>query len=310
MSLGGGKSSSSNKGSSTNTSNTNTNFSTSTTPTNPTWVTNGAQGLYSTAQGLAAANPQSYVAAPNSLLTQAGTNASALTTSPSVYQTAEGITSNAFGRPAAQSDAVQASPFIAQYMSPYTDDVVNAALAAFDNQAGQTKAQQDLTLAQSGALGGSGAWIDKALTNGQLALSRGQLQGGLLNQGFSTALGAAQNDANNAQSANNLNAQLKQQNRQMILNAANQLGNLATQQNQNANQNIATQDAAGNALQTIAQQQASAPLDLQSWLGKYFSGLPLNLFSGQDQTGTQTQNGTESGTTKGSSTGYNFGFKI
>lgn len=304
MSFGGGKSSSSNKGSSTSTSNTNTNYTQA--PVNPEWVTNGASGLYSQAQGLAAANPQSYVAGPNALQTQAGAGASALTTSPDVYQTAEGITSNAFGRPAAQSDAVQASPYLSQYMSPYTNDVVNSSLASFDNQAGQTRAQQALQMAQSGAFGGSGAAIDQSLTNGQLALSRGQLQSGLLNQGFTTALGAAENDANNAQSANNENAQLKQSNRQMILNAANQLGGLATQQNQNANQNIATQDAAGGVLQGISQQQAQAPLNLQSWLGQYFSGLPLNLFQGQ--TGTENQNGTQSGTTKGSSTGYNFGF--
>lgn len=298
MSFGGGKSSSSNKGSSTSA----TNYTTA--PTNPDWVNNGAQGMYSTAQGLASANPQSYVAAPNALLTQAGTNASALTTSPDVYSTAEGITSNTFGRPAAQSDAVQASPYLNQYMSPYTNDVVNSSLASFDNNAGQTKAQQALTLAQSGAFGGSGAAIDQALTNGQLALSRGQLQSGLLNQGYTTALGAAENDANNAQSANNENAQLKQSNRQMILNAANQLGGLATQQNQNANQNIATQDAAGAPLQAISQQQAQSPLDLQSWLTQMFSGSLPQLFQGQ--TGTENQ----SGTTKGSSTGTNFGFKI
>jgi hypothetical protein len=42
-----------------------------TTPSNPGWVTDAAPHLYDSANTLAGANPQSYVAGPNSLLTTA-----------------------------------------------------------------------------------------------------------------------------------------------------------------------------------------------------------------------------------------------
>lgn len=305
-----GKNHSSNSGSFNGTDVTNQNTNFTTTPTNPEWVTNGAQGLYQGAQSLGGANPQSYVAGPNQLQVDAAYGSGMLNGSPQLYGQAEQTTANAFGRPAAQAQAVQASGYIPQYMSPYINDVVNASTAAFDNNAAQTRAQQQLQLAQSGAFGGSGAGIDQALTEGQLGLARGQLVSGLYNQGYDTALGASMNDANNATSTNVANAQLKQQNRQMILGAAGQLGNLAGAQNDTARQNIATQDQAGGTLQGIAQKQATAPLDLQAWLGQYFSGLPLSLFQGQS--GTEAQSGTEtqSGNSSGSGSGYGFGFKI
>lgn len=300
MSIGGSKSS--NKGSSTSTGTTNY----SQTPTNPNWVTNAAPALYSAAQTLASANPQSYVAGPNALQTQAATGASALTGAPSAYQTAEGITSNTFGRPAAQTSGVTADGYVSNYLNPYLSNVADATKADMNAQNAQTNAQQQLDLAKSGALGGSGSALAIGQTLGQQSRALGTTLGNLYSSGYTDAESNAQQDAARQQSANDLNAQLKQQNRQMILGAAGQLGTLAGQQQDTARQNVVAQDAAGAPLQQIAQTQAQAPLDLQSWLNQYFSSEPLNLFQGQ--TGTSTTN--QSGTSKGSSTGFGFGAKL
>lgn len=316
MGLSFGFGSSSNKNSYTGTdtydkSNTTTSSAT-TAPTNPDWVNFGGQSLWNGAQNLAGVDPQTYVAGANPLQVQAGAGAAALTGSPDAYQTAQAITSNAFGRPAAQSGGVTADGYVNNYLNPYLQNVVDSSMADFDANAGQTRAQQSLQLAKSGALGGSGSALAIGQTEGQLARARATTDSGLRSQAYDTALTNAQQDAQRQQGANDLNAQLKQQNRQMILGAANQLGSLATAQNETNRQNIATQGAVGGQLQQIQQQQAQAPLDLQSWLAAQFSGLPTDLYHGTTQTGTQTsdETGTEnqSGNSKGKSSSFSFGF--
>jgi len=276
----------------------------STTPTNPGWVNYGANTLWDKDYALGNQDPTSYVAGANPLLTQAGIAASQLTGQPDAYQTAEGITSNAFGRPAAQTSGVTADGYVSNYLNPYLSNVVDATMADFDANAGQTRAQQQLDLAKSGAFGGSGAALTVGQTEGQLARARATTDSGLRSQAYTDAESNAQQDAARQQQANDLNAQLKQQNRQMILGAAGQLGDLAGAQDETSRQNIATQDAAGTTLQQILQQQAQSPLDLQSWLTSQFSGLPLNLFNGSTETGTEDQ----SGNSKGKSSSFSFGF--
>ena len=307
-------SSSSSNGTYSGTDNTNQTSNYSTAPTNPEWVTNGATGLYSGAQALAGANPQSYIAGPSSLQNTAATNAGNMNGVYWNFNTDADTSNRLVNASAPTTSGTTASTYLTQEMNPYESQVINPALAAFDNQAGQTQATNALQMAKSGAFGGSGAGIDQALTNGQLALARGQLQSGLLNQGYTTALGAATNDANNAQSANNLNAQLAQQEQAQQLAAAQNLGNLSAQQTNTQATAANTQAGIGATLQQIAQQRASAPLDLQSWLAQMFAGSQPGLFQGQtgtqNTTGTESQSGTQSSNGTGNSSGFNFGFKL
>lgn len=308
--------------SATSNSNQNSNYNTNTQNTNPAWVTSAAPQLYGQAQALAGVNPQTYVAGPSSLQTTAANGASGLTT-PN-YEPVIESTANMINLPAAQANATQASGYVNQYMNPYLNDVLNTSLAAYDNTAGQTQAQQQLQMAGNGAFGGSGAAIDQALTNAQLQLGRGTLASGIQSQGYNTALGAAQNDANNATSVSVQNAQLRDAAANRSLQGDQTLASILGQQNSNNNQNIATQAGVGQQMQTIAQQQAQAPLDLQSWLAQNYAGMPLNLFTGQtsngtqNQTGTEQQTGTQSGTQSGTqqstgnsnTMGVNFGFSV
>lgn len=300
-------------GKNSSSSNNNSNFSgtgtsTSTaTPTNPAWVTNGAQSLYSTAQNLAGQTPSSYVAPANSLQNTAATTAGNMNGDYWNFNQDADLTRALSRQAAPTTTGVQASTYLPSEMNPYESQVINPALASFDNQAGQTQAQQALQMAQSGAFGGSGAAVDQSLTNGQLALARGQLQSGLLNQGYTTALGAAENDANNQQGANNLNAQLSEQQQAQRLADAENLGNLSQQQTNTEATTANTQNAVGTTLQNISQAQAAAPLDLQSWLAQIFGGSLPQLFQGGTQNTNQSQSGTQSGNSSGTS--FGFGFK-
>ena len=317
LSFGGGSKSQSSSGSFSGTDNTNTNFTqngtTTTAPNNPDWVTNGASGLFAGAKNLAGVNPQNYVAGRNDIQGQAYASGQGLSTSPA-YGNAIDYTNFIMHGGAPQTSAATASPYISSYMDPYLSSVVNATGADMDAQAGQTRAQQALDLARSGAFGGSGAAITQALTEGQLARARATTLSGLESQGFQSAVSNAQQDAQRAQGANDLNANLHAQEQDRRLAAANQMSNIATAQNNVANQNINTQSALGDTFRNIQQAQQTAPLELQSWLAQQFSGLPLNLFNGNtqttNQTGTQTSDETQQGTqsSKGSSSGFNFGF--
>ena len=93
-----------------------------------------------------------------------------------------------------------------KYMSPYTGQVVDAALADFDFGAGQTRANQALEEARSGAFGGSGAAIGRSLTEGEIMRGRGSLSAQLRDQGFMRGAGLSAQDAGFRNDAARFNA--------------------------------------------------------------------------------------------------------
>lgn len=307
--IGGNSSNSKNSFSGVDNTNSTTNFNQTSTPINPSWVDNTAQSINGGLTNLIGSNPSSYIAPVNGTLSTANNTAAGLSSMPWNYNAALGETGYVMGANAPQTQYVASQPMIQAFMNPFTNDVVNSSLAGFDNQAGQTKAQQALDLVKSGAFGGSGAAVDQALTNGQLALSRGQLESGLRSQGFNTALGAAQSEAARKQQANDLNAQLYGQQMDRALGGANQLGGLSSELNQNQIADVNAQTGIGSTVQAIQQQLAQSPLALQQYITSLFSNEPLQLFNGQTQVGTQHQVGTESqsGTSKGNTSGFGFG---
>jgi hypothetical protein len=301
MSFGKNNSSSNNSFNGTDT----TNFSQTSTPSNPDWVTAALQGAVNKGTALAGQNPQSYVAGPDQLQTQAGGTAAALNGSPWNYNGAADLTRGVANAAAPVAKSVQALPYVQQYMDPYLKDVVNATAADLDYNDAKTRTAQTMDLARSGAFGGSRAGIAQAETEGQLERARGTTLGGLRSQGYTQALTAANADAERKQQAADLNAQLQAQQLDRSLTAANQLASLSSGYDANQRANAETQAGVGGTLQQIAQAKAQAPLSLESLYAQLLSGLPLSLLHGETDTGTQTE--TQQGTSKGNTSGFGFG---
>lgn len=264
--------------------------------TAPDWITKALQGITGNITDLAGQNPQSFVAGANPLLTQAGTTAGGLGAGdPHAFGAASDVTGYVMNANAPRTGAVQASPYIQQYMDPYQNDVINATDADLTHNEGLSRARDALSLAGSGAFGGSGAALTQSADNEALARTRASTLSGLRSAGYTQALGAAEQDAGRRQSANDLNAQLYGQNMDRALGAASQLGGLATTQDANTRANIDSQSGVGTTLRGIAQQQATAPLSLASWSSSTLPDLLRGLF-GQSGTTSGVTNGTTNST--------------
>jgi hypothetical protein len=111
---------------------------------------------------------------------------------------------------------------LGNYMSPYTGQVVDAALQDYDYGAGQTRASQALDEARSGAFGGSGAAIGRSMTEGELARGRGSLSANLRDQGFTRGAGLSAQDAGFRNDASRFNADAQTRVSMSNADAANQ----------------------------------------------------------------------------------------
>lgn len=305
--------------------------------------------------------------------------------------------------PAAQAGQVTIDPIreaqaasllqnFSKYQSPYTKQVVGAAMADFDDYAGRQRAALSARGAASGAFGGSRFGIAEGELEGQLARGRSTQIADLLDQGFRTAAAlsgqdsdrrqqaslanaaaanaralsqagltqqtslanmAAENDlaarqaamdeaaarygadaanqlalaqAGYDQSAGQFNAStqnaqaerraaLEASARQFSAGAANQnsqfnaqmqadalqrqlaaaglLGDLGNSQQANQRDNLALTAQLGAQQQQIDQQRRLAALaQIEAMGGLYRDGIPLNLFSGENLTGTKNSRGT------------------
>lgn len=303
MSFKIGGSASKSSSSSTSTTNSSSNIHNVTTPIVPEWATSLTQNVAGRVGDLTSLDPQSLVAPANSLQTQAGAGAAGLTGSPWNFDAAADQTRYVMSANAPRTGAVQASPYISQYFDPYQQQVIDATGADLSAHEGQVRAQQALDLAGSGAFGGSGAALTQSMTEGELARARATALSGLRSQGYAQALGAAQQDAQRAQGAKDLNAQLYGQQMDRALAAARQLSDLSTSYDANQRANIGTQLAAGDDLRSIDQQQLQAPVTSTQQIVAMLSGLPIQLFTGQDQTGTQSGTSTTNSKESGSKVG-------
>jgi len=96
------------------------------------------------------------------------------------------------------SNAQQWSPgAISQYQSPYTQQVVNATQAQFNNQNQQQQQQVQGNAASQGALGGDRSAVAAGITAGQEQLAQAPVIANLENTGYQTA----QNEFNTQQAA-------------------------------------------------------------------------------------------------------------
>lgn len=286
LKIGGSSSDQSSSSSSTTSSNSNTNSSSNstsnstTTPNVPDWASSLTQNVAGQVGGLVGSNPQSYVAPANALQQQAAANASNLSGTPWDYDAASDTT-----RGVIQDNTPSISSDLNQFMSPYLKQVVAATSADLDASDANTRAQQALDLAGSGAFGGSGAALAQSATEGQLARARATTIGNLLNQGYSQALSGAE-----------AQAQLQEQQQAQQLAAANQLASISGQYDADQRANIASQTATGDDLRNISQAQDQAPVTNTSQIVAMLNGLPINLFTGQTTAGNTSASGSSATT--------------
>ena len=224
--------------------------------------------LLDQAQGVASTPYQAYtgqLTAPVNAQQQAGVsgiNANANFAQNPVNQ-AIGIAGNA-ANPLTQQQ-------IQQYQNPYTQDVVNATQAQFNNQNAQQQAGVTGNAISQGALGGNRVGVAQANLAGQQQLAQAPVIAGLYNQSYQQGLSTAENQfqQNPLAAAGSLaNFGISGQGA-ALSGAGAQLGaGTLEQQTQQA------QDAA--AYQQYAQQQAY-PFQTTQWLAGLDTGVGSQL---------------------------------
>jgi len=91
------------------------------------------------------------------------------------------------------TQAAMQGPNIGQFMNPYTQQVTQNTLADLERQRQMQMNTMGAQASNAGAFGGSRHGVAEALTNEGFARQGAQAFGNLQQQGFNTALGAAQN---------------------------------------------------------------------------------------------------------------------
>ena len=159
---------------------------------------------------------------------------------------------------------------IAQYESPYTQQVVNATQAQFNNQNAQQQSQVTGNAAMQGALGGDRVGVAQANLAGQQQLAQAPVIAGLQNTGYQTALSTAQqqqqNQENAAQGIGALGAGMENS---ALSGASAQLGAGTLQQQ--------TQQAADTANLQQFQTQQSYPFQTAQFLSSIVGSLAPSL---------------------------------
>lgn len=265
--------------------------SSSMTPTNPEWVSHTAQSLNTGIESFGGMDPYSLVAPASDLERQAAQGAAKLGQGWDEGTGAVGGDdwfANLLSGSAPSVNAASLLDNLGAYSNPYRAQVTDAAMADFDAEAGRTRAAQDLDLAGSSAFGGSGAALTRSLTEGELARARSTQYASLLSDMFNKSADLASQDAERRQQASLANAQLALQDRQAR-------AQMVLDRESADRANTATQGVLGQQMREIDQAQRLAPLtQLQSQI-EMFSGLPLQLFQGQNSTSTgNSQNKTTS----------------
>lgn len=172
---------------------------------------------------------------------------------------------------------------IQQYENPYTQSVVNATQAQFNNQNAQQQSALQGTAAQQGALGGDRQAVAQAVLAGQQQTAQAPVIANLESQGYNSAVNtAAQQFQQNPLAAASLYGNLGSSAVSNALNAGNAQLNAGSVQQQ-------TQQAADTAAYNQYLAQQAYPYQSAAYLEQY--GLPSALAQGSTSSGTQTTPG-------------------
>lgn len=293
MSLKLGKS----KSKTTNTSNRTAN--TTTTPIVPEWGSSLVQGAAGQVANLLGQDGSKFIAPANALQNQAAAGAARLgeTYPRATPGLPSGPADTSWLSPHMTADTPFASggkayDYVGRYLNPYLNEVVDASAADFDANAGQVRAQQALDLAGAGAFGGSGAALTQSMTEGELARGRATTLSGLRSRGYEQALGAAAGDADRATQARIANAQTALQDRAQKVGFGFQAQNQLLAADANQRENLGLQAQIGAGQREIDQQIRQAPITHGQQVVAMLNGLPLSLFTGQQQAETESSSGT------------------
>jgi len=257
------------------------------TPTNPEWVTAPVQNLAGRITDLGRLDPQSLVAGPTALQTEAAKSAAALGV-PSAYGRAHDLFNTAADGAAPVGSASSLLDGLDRYLIPYLGSVVDGALRDYDVGAGQTRAQNSLALANDETFGGSGGAIQTALSNDAITRGRGTLSSQLLNQGYQTAANLSNMDAQRRQDMELANIAAYENSLQRKLAAGTAMAGAAGQESADARASIATQASIGDMMRQIEAAKATAPISLLATQSGLLNSLPLGLFHGETQDGNST----------------------
>lgn len=258
------------------------------TPTNPEWVTSGAKARADAISDLDKIDPYSLVPGTNPLLDRAASSALGLGSTAGWYGEAADAARKQLSGGGGGGGVSAASLLdgLDAYISPYTQNVVNAALGDFDFNAGQTRAAQKLAEANSGAFGGSGAALTRSMTEDALTRGRASTEASLRDAAFKLGAQLSGQDADRRQAASVANAQLGEQAAARALQAAGLLGGLAGDYDANIRGNIGVQSQLGEMFRGYEKERLMAPFTKEQLLNSMFSQLPLELFNGSRTTST------------------------
>jgi hypothetical protein len=160
---------------------------------------------------------------------------------------------------------------LSSYMNPYTQNVIGSGLQAIDLQRRQALNQAGDQAIKSGAFGGSRLGVQEGVTNAGSAMQAGNLASQLMAQNYSQAQAAAQSDIARNLAAQQANQQAGLQGAGLNLSAAQGLGSLAGQQQQNFLGGL----TAAMTGQDLAQQQAQAQIAAQQQAYQEAQQFPL-----------------------------------
>lgn len=165
------------------------------------------------------------------------------------------------------------------------------ALQDYDKGAGQTAAQLMLDQAGSGAFSNSGGLLERAALTNELGLGRAKLADDLRTGTARLAGEFASADADRSQQAGQFNAQAAERALARDSDAGARLADIAATFSGQQRADIGTQAGLGQIYRDIATGQKNVDIDTAQRLEELFSGLPLDLFSGQNTKGTTTTTG-------------------
>jgi hypothetical protein len=216
---------------------------------------------------------QPYSTAAGNYFNAAGANNPMEALSPWQRQAASGFSQGSAPVSPTQFSAGQ----VQQYLSPYTQNVVDATQAQFNNQNQQQANQLRGNAASQGALGSDRVGVAQAVLANQQQMAQAPVIAGLYNQGYGQAL-----QEFNTQQGVGLQSQLA--NRQLQQQAAQGYAGLGSQAQQAAAQQAAIEQAVGQGYAGLGQQQLGAG-QAQGWLaaqtGAGLAGLGNQALSSQ-----------------------------
>lgn len=179
---------------------------------------------------------------------------------------------------------------ISNYMNPYTDQVIGSAINDWDLMSDRRMADVNSNASKMGALTGDRSQVAQALAREASDREMSSGIASLRNQGWQSALGAAQTDASRALQGSQIQSGLGSLAQQLGFNDANALLGIGGMQ-QDQKQKVLDANTAN------AKAQSAYPFETQQWLASILQGV------GSQAGGTSTGTGSSTSKTSGGGLG-------